>query len=212
MTEDGQGDTPPGLWSAGALHQHFTTRLDDTARAVDARLADLQGQLDRRIQTQASERKDTERHLSELIAHSEEALREHVRMQASALAQADQGTRDLANSLSDQQGLQFAALKDSIDKSEANIENRLHELNRIREQALADREQFTRKDAWEAKNETLHGRIDALERRQDLKAGAEESQALRQASVHPWQLWLAGAILAIFLATVSVAANVLSAT
>lgn len=61
-------------WTCESLFAHFTTRLDDTAKRVEAQLSDLQGQLDRRIKTQQDERRDTERHLEALIQATREEM------------------------------------------------------------------------------------------------------------------------------------------
>ena len=164
-------DQPPGEWNPGSLHAHFTTRLNDFEKRIDVLFDDLQAQLDRRIQTQANERKDTERHLEGLLS----------------------------------------ALEASINKTERYTEQRLKDVNRLREQTLEDRGQFATREAIDAKFDAAYKRIDAVERHRDERTGGETYRQQRQQQVQPWQLWVAGALLTIVLTAAIIAANVATA-
>lgn len=58
---------PPGDWTLGSLYAHFTAVHEEFDKRLSQIIGDLQGQLDRRIEVQERERKDTERHLIALI-------------------------------------------------------------------------------------------------------------------------------------------------
>lgn len=59
--------TPPGEWTVGSLYCHFTAVHGEFDKRLTQIIGDLQGQLDRRIEVQERERKDTERHLLAMI-------------------------------------------------------------------------------------------------------------------------------------------------
>ncbi|MDQ3730330.1 MAG: hypothetical protein M3355_12165, partial [Actinomycetota bacterium] len=101
---------PPGAWNPGSLHQHFTTRLSDIANFVEAELRSLQEQVDRRLETQLRERKDTERHLEQMI----EAVKDREGMQEEAGQAALEAQKEWAD-------LEYVNIRESIKEQHSAL-------------------------------------------------------------------------------------------
>jgi exonuclease VII large subunit len=130
----------------------------------------FQGQLDRRIGVEEREREAVQKQLSEAIA----------------------------------------ALERNVEKTERFTNERLNALNKLREQALADRNLYVSKDVLDsklagvtdqvaAKVETLETRIERLDADRERRRGGELVDRRRIDLAQPWQIWLAGAVLAVLI-------------
>lgn len=69
----------------------------------------------------------------------------------------------------------------AIELAVSNVDRRLGELNQLRSEVTTDRNQFLTRVEYNARHETLEGRVDGLEKLLDKAEGA----------VNTWR-WLAG--------------------
>ena len=77
--------SPPGEWTPGAIHHHFSILLNEIEKTTTTRFDDLQAQIDRRLDTQIRERRDSEeRFKSEL-----ECIRRETDLRFESLKDAD---------------------------------------------------------------------------------------------------------------------------
>jgi hypothetical protein len=121
-----------GRWTGDALHEHFTTRHEDIERGVGSRLADLQAQIDRRIDTQARERADTEKHLAELVQGLRRETETITAASQRAIVEAGHEREKAAQALA-------TALERSIregdERLREHIENQIHQIQAALEAA-----------------------------------------------------------------------------
>jgi ABC-type multidrug transport system fused ATPase/permease subunit len=228
---------PSGTWTGDALFKHFTTRHDDIKDKVDNSLSDLQEQMNRRIQTQANERADTEKHLlalidgvrresesttdssriavseagverekaaqalasalRESIRESQERMREHVDNQIETINNVIASARREANAANE-------AAKEAIKKAEDATDKRFDAHNAFREESTEHWNKTMPREAAETALFALEKRLDKAERDLDKRMGAESAIDRRKQAVQPWQIWLAGAALAVIIVIVNI--------
>ena len=131
-------------WNPPSLLEHFSALLEQVDKRHERALADLQGQLDRRIGVQERERADTERHLKALI----DALKDAV-----SKAEMNMDKRlDALNALRQAVEVDRAVLvrRDTLDSKIEALHSRINQTA-----------------------ETLGARIDQLEAQLDRRAGRE---------------------------------------
>jgi DNA repair exonuclease SbcCD ATPase subunit len=228
---------PSGMWTGDALHEHFTTRHHDIEKGVGSRIGDLQAQIDRRIDTQARERTDTEKHLSaqveglrremqtisqeshraiteagnerekaaqalstnmrQSIKEGDDRLREHIENQVNQIEAALEAARRETHFAND-------SAKTAIEKGETATDKRFDAVNEFRKE-LGDRWARTMpREVAESMMAEFEKRLDKTERDMDKRGGAEAAVDRRKQAVQPWAIWVAGAILAIFIVVVNI--------
>jgi hypothetical protein len=127
------GPLPPsGKWTGDSLYEHFTTRHRDIEQGVGSRLADLQAQIDRRIDTQARERADTEKHLSELVDGLRREVETVHRETARAVTEATQEREKAAQALAVNMR---QSIREGDDRLREHIENQVHQIQAALEAA-----------------------------------------------------------------------------
>jgi DNA repair exonuclease SbcCD ATPase subunit len=180
MPENNQppGPLPPsGKWTGDALHEHFTTRHRDIEVSVQSRLDDLQAQIDRRIDTQARERADTEKHLSELV----EGLRREVgvvnRETQRAVTEANQEREKAAQALAE---TTRQSITEGDDRLREHIENQVNQIEAALESARRET-QF----AHEASQKAIEKAEAATEKRFDQVNAFREELSDRWAQTLP---------------------------
>jgi hypothetical protein len=123
---------PSGKWTGDALHEHFTTRHRDIEVSVQSRLDDLQAQIDRRIDTQARERADTEKHLSELVdglrREVDVVSRETQRAVTEATGEREKAAQALAVNMKQ-------SIKEGDERLREHIENQVRQIEAALESA-----------------------------------------------------------------------------
>lgn len=80
----------------------------------------------------------------------------------------------------------------ALDKGGEQLEHRLTELNKLREEVVLDRTQFVRADTWAAEHKALQQGFEALVEKLALRIDAVEKAYDRaEGAVNTWR-WLAG--------------------
>jgi hypothetical protein len=119
---------PSGKWTGDSIYEHFTTRHEDIERGVGSRLGDLQAQIDRRIDTQARERYDTEKHLAELVQglrrEVETVNRETQRAVTEATQEREKAALALAESLRQ-------TILEGQDRMREHVDNQVHQIDGV---------------------------------------------------------------------------------
>lgn len=182
----------PSDWSVDSLYQHFASLLSENEKQRNTAFANLQAQLDRRIEVANSERRDTEKHLCSLMDAGDEKLGAHIQAQ-----------------------------REAIQEASRLLDKRLEALNALREEVTKDRLLFMTKDEiqanlasfkvamdkaeenWNRRFDTLGERVTLLDTQMTERRGGEQSERRRQQQVQPWQIWVAGAILALIIVLVN---------
>jgi hypothetical protein len=123
------GLRPPGDWDVGAVYEHFSSLIVELNRQLEIRYEAMQDQLDRRFETQLRERSIAGERAEERLA----AEREYARQN-------------------------FVQIRRESEKFEAVVQERMVQLNKLREQAIQDRSLF-------ATQKTLDAQIAAIDQR-----------------------------------------------
>ncbi len=160
--------------------------FDDYIKAI---FQDLQGQLNRRIETQQRELKDSEQHTRTLIEEK------------------DQRVAERAQSLM----LQIQEFKSYTDK-------RLEEQNKFRQQVLEERARYATKELMDARYQELERRQEGFDREMENRlrsvetastntTAAQQEREKNQASNVRWTI----AIATIVIGMISILANIVAA-
>lgn len=173
--------SPPGEWTPGAIHHHFSILLGEIERTTSTHFADLQAQIDRRISS-------SQHHAEQSVS----AVRESI------LAQKEWAK------------LEHEYLRRMTEKLEGYVEKRLYESNQFREQIMRERGDYMPRETIEARFGQQEEKIAALERTATQRAGAEMEKHGRFERVQPWQLALATLATMLFTTAVVVVANILT--
>lgn len=190
---------PPGQWNTGSLYEHFSVVLEEQEKARQTAFRDLQAQIDRRITVTEEERQQAEEYLKALITAGDERLQAHVEAQKEAVTEA---RRNIDKRLDAMNELRQAVEEDrrlfmGRTEIESKIAGVLEQLSRaegnLREAIERSEEAQNRRD------DQLAERVKRLESALDTQRGGQEVERRRQQTTQPWQLWAAGAFLAIAL-------------
>ncbi len=105
---------------------------------------------------------------------------------------------------------EIAGVRREFEQFRTYVEKRLNDLNKLREQSLADRGMFVTKDALDGKLEAMYARLDKAERDLDRRWGGEQSERQRVQSVQPVQLAFAGFVVTALVTAAVIVSNVLT--
>lgn len=139
---------PSGMWTGDALHEHFSTRHQDIEKAAGSRMDDLQAQIDRRIETQARERHDTEKHLTMVIDGLRREM-ETISMSAQRAIEETSKERDKAALALSENTRQ--SIKDGDERLREHIQNQVNQIEAALESARRETH-FANDSAKEAIN------------------------------------------------------------
>jgi chromosome segregation ATPase len=126
----GQSLPPSGTWTGDALYNHFTTRHNDQIKEIEKTFKEIQDQMDRRIDTQARERSDTEKHLTELV----EGLRRELKITEDQISQRLMVLNKLREAVEEDRrlfvgreeiGATIKSLEQRLDKAERDLDKRM---------------------------------------------------------------------------------------
>lgn len=199
-------EIPPGQWNAGSLYEHFSVVLDEQEKARQTAFSDLQAQIDRRITVTEHERQQAEEYLKALINAGDERLHAFIDAQKEAMGEA---RRSIDKRLDAMNQLREAVEEDrrlfmGRTEIESKITGVLEQLSRAEGNL---REAVERsEEAQNRRYDQLSERVKRMESALDTQRGSRESERRRQQTTQPWQIWAAGAILAMLIVAVNVLA------
>lgn len=183
---------------------------------VDAKLIDVEGQLDRRIITQQRELADAVRHLENAIPAGDDEVMGRIeelhRIRASDdVLERERVTRlDQSIASVKQEMILISEASDrAIIKSEIATEKRFDAVNEFRAQLADQSSTFLPREVADAQFGDIRKRLDQATERINIEAGAHSHQEQRREIGNRWAIAIMGVIVTVVVVLVNVGVAVL---